>query len=99
MLQRAWSLGAVALAVTETRRYWAVAGKPALTARDMAQRATSTGTQQHVAIVVDEKVVSRPFVDPRQYPNGIDGGNGIQITGGYTVEEARNLADRINSAG
>jgi hypothetical protein len=47
----------------------------------------------------DEGVVSRPFVDPQQYPNGIDGKNGIQITGGYTVAEANNLSDRINSGG
>jgi preprotein translocase subunit SecD len=67
--------------------------------RAVARRAKSTGEQQHFAIVVGEKVVSRPFVDPQQYPNGFDAENGIEITGGYTVQEAKNLADRINAGG
>jgi SecD/SecF fusion protein len=74
-------------------------GRLAALTRGVARRAKQTGTQQHFAIVVDEKVVSRPFVDPRTSPNGIDATNGIQIQGGFTVAQARDLADRIDGGG
>jgi preprotein translocase subunit SecD len=67
--------------------------------RAVARRAKATGRQQHFAIVVDGKVVSRPFVDPRTSPNGIDATNGIQISGGLTIAEAKRLADRIDGGG
>ena len=47
---------------------------------------------QHFAIVLDGEIQSTPYIDFRQNPNGIAGGNGAQITGIGSVREARDLA-------
>ena len=47
---------------------------------------------QHLAIVVDDALVSVPFVDFRANPDGIDGRAGTQISGGFTIAVARQLA-------
>lgn len=52
----------------------------------------AVGAAQHLAIVVDDRIVSVPFIDFRQAPNGIDGTSGVQIQGGLTKQSARRLA-------
>src|SRR5262245_11278402 len=52
---------------------------------------------QTFAIVLDQKVVSRPFIDYRENPNGIDGRTGAQISGGFTLTEAQDLADVLKT--
>jgi SecD/SecF fusion protein len=47
---------------------------------------------QHFAIVLDREIKSWPQIDWTQYPNGITGSNGAQITGSFTVKEAKDLA-------
>jgi len=47
---------------------------------------------QNFAIVLDRQIKSWPSIDWEQYPNGISGSNGAQITGIGDLEEARNLA-------
>jgi SecD/SecF fusion protein len=47
---------------------------------------------QHFAIVLDREIKSWPSIDWEQYPNGISGTNGAQITGIGEIEEANNLA-------
>ncbi|MDQ3822743.1 MAG: protein translocase subunit SecD, partial [Actinomycetota bacterium] len=47
---------------------------------------------QHFAIVLDNEIQSTPYIDFRQNPNGIAGGNGAQITGIGSLKEARDLA-------
>jgi SecD/SecF fusion protein len=47
---------------------------------------------QHFAIVLDDEIKSWPQIDWTQYPDGITGSNGAQITGNFTVGEAKNLA-------
>jgi SecD/SecF fusion protein len=47
---------------------------------------------QHFAIVLDREIKSWPSIDFNDYPNGISGGNGAQITGDFTVGEAKDLA-------
>jgi SecD/SecF fusion protein len=47
---------------------------------------------QHFAIVLDREIQSWPSIDFNDYPNGISGGNGAQITGDFTIGEARDLA-------
>ncbi|HWG56083.1 MAG TPA: protein translocase subunit SecD [Gaiellaceae bacterium] len=44
------------------------------------------------AIVLDREIKSWPSIDWEQYPNGIGGQNGAQITGIGSIDEARNLA-------
>ena len=47
---------------------------------------------QHFAIVLDNEIKSWPQIDWTQYPDGISGSGGAQITGSFTVGEAKNLA-------
>ena len=47
---------------------------------------------QHFAIVLDRQIKSWPSIDFEQYPNGIGGTNGAQITGIGNLEEAQDLA-------
>jgi SecD/SecF fusion protein len=52
---------------------------------------------QTFAIVLDGKVVSRPFIDYRENPDGIDGRTGAQISGGFNTSEAQDLADVLKT--
>jgi SecD/SecF fusion protein len=52
---------------------------------------------QTFAIVLDQKVVSRPFIDYRENPDGIDGRTGAQISGGFTLSQAQDLADVLQT--
>jgi SecD/SecF fusion protein len=67
--------------------------------RRIAQRGQATAIPgappnlQHFAIVLDQAVVSRPVVDYTQYPDGIDGRTGAQISDIPSVGEAQQLAD------
>ena len=57
--------------------------------RDNAFRAAGP---QHFAIVLDEALVSAPSIDYVEYPDGIDGSQGAQISGGFTIQTAQDLA-------
>src|SRR4051812_435348 len=65
--------------------------------RRIAQRGQENslpGTQnfQHFAIGLDNQLVSSPFIDFTQNPDGIDGSTGAQISGGFTIHSAQDLA-------
>ncbi len=47
---------------------------------------------QTFAIVLDRQIKSFPSIDWEEYPNGISGSNGAQITGIGDLTEAKNLA-------
>jgi SecD/SecF fusion protein len=47
---------------------------------------------QHFAIVLDREIKSFPSIDFEQYPSGIPGDNGAQITGIGSIREAKDLA-------
>jgi SecD/SecF fusion protein len=47
---------------------------------------------QHFAIVLDREIKSYPSIDFEQYPGGISGSNGAQITGDFSIGEAKDLA-------
>ena len=47
---------------------------------------------QHFAIVLDDELVSAPSIDYVEYPDGIDGSQGAQISGGFTIQTAQDLA-------
>ncbi len=73
--------------------------------REIAQRGAESvgilqsGDQalQHFAIVLDNELVSSPTIDFRQYPEGIDGRNGSQIEGGFTIQTAQELANILKT--
>ncbi len=47
---------------------------------------------QHFAAVLDNEVITRPFISYVENPDGIDGRNGAQISGGFTIQSAQDLA-------
>jgi SecD/SecF fusion protein len=78
--------------------------------RQIAQRgqASAIGTPSpeeiealsgHFAVVLDNEVKSRPIINFKENPDGIDGRNGAQISGGFSgehgLEEAQELASAL----
>lgn len=56
---------------------------------------TSVGNNhnfQHFAITLDNRILSVPYIDYTQDPNGIDANNGSEIAGNITLTSARALA-------
>ncbi|MBD0337799.1 MAG: protein translocase subunit SecD [Thermoleophilia bacterium] len=47
---------------------------------------------QNFAIVLDRELITAPSIDFQQYPDGIPGNNGAQITGIGSLEEAQQIA-------
>src|SRR5664280_653893 len=53
--------------------------------------------QQHFAVVLDGQLITTPSIDFTKYPEGIDSSNGSQISGGFTISSAQELADELQS--
>jgi SecD/SecF fusion protein len=53
--------------------------------------------QQHFAVVLDGQLVTAPSIDYTKYPEGIDATTGSEISGGFTITSAQNLADELQS--
>ena len=66
--------------------------------RDIATRGKLISQQlgqkieHQFAIVLDREIKSWPSIDWEQYPGGISGSGGAQISGDFTVKEAKDLA-------
>src|SRR4051812_44755844 len=75
------------------------------TTREIAQRGSAKllpgadprAVADHFAIVLDNKLISVPYIDPQQNPDGIDGSNGSEISGGFTIRTAQNLANLLKT--
>ncbi|MGA9875755.1 MAG: protein translocase subunit SecD [Solirubrobacteraceae bacterium] len=52
---------------------------------------------QHFAVVLDNQIITAPSIDYTQYPEGIDPTSGSEISGGFTLTSAQNLADELQS--
>jgi SecD/SecF fusion protein len=50
---------------------------------------------QHFAVALDNKLITVPSIDFKQYPDGINGDNGADITGGFTIQSAQDLATQL----
>lgn len=61
----------------------------------IAESGAAAGQPYSMAVVLDGVIVSRPIIDYTENPDGIDAGNGAQISGGSTVAEAQQLADLL----
>src|SRR3954453_16997338 len=57
--------------------------------------ASADNASQHFGIVLDNDVVSAPFINYRENPDGIDGSTGAQISGGFTIQSAQDLAKTL----
>ena len=47
---------------------------------------------QHFAVALDNQLVTTPLINYRENPDGIDGSTGAQISGGFTITSAQDLA-------
>jgi SecD/SecF fusion protein len=52
---------------------------------------------QHFAVVLDGQLITTPSIDYTKYPEGIDSSNGSEISGGFTITSAQNLAQELQS--
>jgi SecD/SecF fusion protein len=53
--------------------------------------------QQHFAVVLDDQLITTPSIDYTKYPEGIDANTGSQISGGFTINSAQELAQELQS--
>jgi SecD/SecF fusion protein len=75
------------------------------TTRAIAQRGQASfipgsdpqSAYQHFAIVLDGELISVPYIDFNQNPDGIDGRNGSEISGGFTIGSAQRLANLLKT--
>jgi SecD/SecF fusion protein len=50
---------------------------------------------QHFAVALDNQLITVPFIDFKQYPDGINGDNGADISGSFTISSAQALANEL----
>ena len=55
----------------------------------------STPLDQHFAVALDNQLITVPSIDYKVYPDGITGGGGADITGGFTSQTAGDLATEL----
>lgn len=60
-------------------------------------QAGSSSQYQHFAIALDSRLISVPFIDFRTDPDGIPGGSGTDLTGGFTRRSAGELSTLLRS--
>ncbi len=58
---------------------------------------TKEGAIQHFAVALDGQLITTPSIDYTVYPEGIDSANGSQISGGFTITSAQELAEELQS--
>ncbi|HEY1688386.1 MAG TPA: protein translocase subunit SecD [Solirubrobacteraceae bacterium] len=58
---------------------------------------TKAEAEQHFAIVLDGQLITVPRIDFTANPEGIDARNGSEISGGFTLASAQNLANELKS--
>src|SRR5947209_704968 len=51
--------------------------------------------QQHFAVALDNQLITVPFIAYKQYPDGINGDNGADISGSFTISSAQDLANEL----
>jgi len=52
---------------------------------------------QHFAVVLDNRLITIPYIDFTQNPTGIDATNGSEISGDFTISSAQKLANLLAS--
>jgi len=55
------------------------------------------GALQHFAISLDGQLITTPSIDYTRYPEGIDAAQGSEISGGFTIGSAQELAEELQS--
>ena len=57
-----------------------------------AQQPAGETRSQHFAVALDRQLITAPSIDYTQYPDGIPADQGSEITGGFTITSAQDLA-------
>jgi SecD/SecF fusion protein len=71
----------------------AIAQRGQATAIGVVDDKTAEQSSGHFAVVLDNEVTTRPIINFKENPDGIDGRTGAQISGGFSsVQEAQDLA-------
>jgi len=82
------------------------AGQQAFTTltRELAQRGADQAgpgdplqSSQHLALVLDDRIVSTPFINWREVPDGIDGADGVWMSDLATPQQARLTAALLST--
>ena len=50
---------------------------------------------QHFAVALDNQLITVPFINFKQYPDGINGDNGADISGSFSITSAQDLANEL----
>jgi SecD/SecF fusion protein len=50
---------------------------------------------QHFAVALDDELITVPYIDFKQYPNGINGDFGAGISGSFTSASARDITNEL----
>ncbi len=50
---------------------------------------------QHFAVALDNQLITVPFIDYKTYPDGINGDNGADISGSFSISSAQDLANEL----
>jgi SecD/SecF fusion protein len=58
---------------------------------------TKESAQQHFAVALDGQLITAPSIDYTKFPEGIDSSNGSEISGGFTISSAQELAEELQS--
>lgn len=80
---------------SEGRKKWEEVTRT-IAQRGLEQSIGGTGPQ-HFAIALDNQLISVPQINPQEFPDGISGSNGSQISGGFTIESAQELAGLLRT--
>lgn len=68
-----------------------------LAPRGLTRQQRSDFCNQHFTIVLDQQAISSPTIDFQEYPEGISGSGGSQISGSFSFQQAKSLADLLKS--
>ena len=74
------------------KAFQAITRRVAQRGADNALGGDPISTSQHFAIALDNELVSAPYINWRENPDGIDGATGAQISGNFTIKSAQDLA-------
>jgi SecD/SecF fusion protein len=50
---------------------------------------------QHFAVALDNQLITVPYIDYKTYPDGINGDQGADISGSFTINSAQDLANEL----
>jgi SecD/SecF fusion protein len=76
------------------------------TTREIAQRGADNAglsggnpilASHHFAVRLDNELITTPYINFRENPDGIDGSQGAEISGGFTIQTAQDLAELLKT--